>query len=91
MTEEPVNPERSEDPLREVRAALRERRRELGLSQQEGASRMGLKSRTNVAELEKSAHDVGTQRLARWVQAVGARLGLIVEDGKIAVDSLEDE
>lgn len=91
MTEEPadVGGERA-DALGEVRAALRERRRELGLSQQEVAQRMGLKSRTNVAELEKGIHDVGTQRLARWVAAVEARLSLRVADGAITVHRAED-
>jgi transcriptional regulator with XRE-family HTH domain len=86
MEEDPekVEHERN-DPLRDVRAALRERRKQLGLSQQEIATRMTLKSRTNVAELEKGAHDVGTQRLARWVSAVEAKLSLRVENGEIIV------
>lgn len=78
------------DPLRNVRAALRERRKQLGLSQQEVATRMNLKSRTNVAELEKNTHDVGTQRLARWVAALEAQMSLQVKDGEVIVAALED-
>lgn len=85
MTDEDGRP----DSLREVREALRARRRELGLSQQEVAVRMGLKSRTNVAELEKNTHDVGTQRLARWVAAVQARLTVRVVDGVVSVERLD--
>lgn len=86
MTEESANG----DPLADVRAALRARRRELGLSQQEIAKRMGLKSRTNVAELEKSNHDVGTQRLARWVAAVEVTLVLRVAAGLVTVERIEN-
>lgn len=86
MTEEPVD---LDDPLREVRAAMRARRRELGLSQQEVATRMGLRSRTNVAELEKNTHDVGTQRLTRWVAALEATLTLRVAGGAITVVRVE--
>lgn len=78
------------DPLHEVRAALRERRKEKGLSQQEIATRMGLKSRTNVAELEKGTHDVGTQRLARWVAAVEGHLTVKITSGRVEVVALED-
>jgi transcriptional regulator with XRE-family HTH domain len=91
MEEDPekVEHERN-DPLRDVRAALRERRKQLGLSQQEIATRMNLKSRTNVAELEKGAHDVGTQRLARWVAAVEGQLTIKVANGRVEVVALED-
>lgn len=78
------------DPLSEVRAALRERRKELGLSQQEIATRMGLKSRTNVAELEKGTHDVGTQRMARWVAAIEGQLTVKITNGRVEVVALED-
>ena len=78
------------DPLHEVRGALRERRKELGLSQQEIATRMGLKSRTNVAELEKGTHDVGTQRMARWVAAVEGQLTVKIANGRVEVVALED-
>lgn len=91
MEEDPEKVERGRnDPLRDVRAALRERRKQLGLSQQEIATRMGLKSRTNVAELEKGSHDVGTQRLARWVGAVEAKLSIRVENSEVVVTLLED-
>lgn len=78
------------DPLQSVRAALRERRKQLGLSQQEVATRMGLKSRTNVAELEKGSHDVGTQRFARWVAAVEASLTIRIETGEVVVTALDN-
>lgn len=91
MEEDPEKVERERnDPLRAVRAALRERRKKMGLSQQEVATRMGLKSRTNVAELEKNNHDVGTQRLSRWVSALEARMDLRVVNGEVVVESLED-
>ena len=50
---------------------IKERRKELGLSQQELADRIGVTSRTSVCTVEKDREDLTLERLRRYADALG--------------------
>lgn len=49
---------------------IRERRKELGLSQEELARRLGNKSRASVCTVEKDKEDLTTERIRKYAEAL---------------------
>lgn len=59
------------------------RRRDLGLTQEDMAERLGL-SRVRVAQIESRPHRASLDMVARYAEAVGAHLDLVIPELKRA-------
>lgn len=69
---------------------IKQRRTELGLSQEELAERLGLKSKTTICKIERGDDNLTTDRIRRYAEALFCTPSYLMgwEDGK-AVNSAE--
>lgn len=57
---------------------IRQRRKELNLTQEELASKMGYKSRTAISNVEKDLEDLTTARVRKFAQALDCEPGYLM-------------
>ena len=78
--------------MKTVGERIRERRIELGWSQQELAERMDLKSKTSVSRVENGIEDVTVTRIKEYAKALGVIPEYLVRNEEKAKDfGLTDE
>lgn len=75
---------------------IKERRKELGLSQEELAKRLGNKSRASVCTVEKDKEDMTTTRIRQYADALGVTPAYLMgwetqADYTVNVDGLAEE
>jgi DNA-binding XRE family transcriptional regulator len=73
----------TDDPQSAIRAALRRRRRALGLTQAEAAQMLGL-PRLAYHRIEAGRRRIGFAEMAAICGAFGCHVGELVEDGQLA-------
>ena len=59
---------------------IKERRKELGLSQQELAERLGNKNKASVCRVEKNVEDLTTTRIMAYAKALGVPVDTLMID-----------
>lgn len=78
--------------MNKVGERIRQRRVELGLSQQELAERMDLKSKTSVSRVENGIEDVTVTRIMEYARALGVLPEYLVRENEKPKDfGLTDE
>lgn len=69
---------------------IKQRRLELGLSQEELAKKMGYKSRSTINKIELDKHDINQSKLVRLAKALDCSPSYFITDSDIVIDVLPD-